>query len=136
MTDLQELYDSFYLKVPSATSMPISYIIALIKPASSKVFKQFRHSYKFVITDNETGDGHFLDEMDIDEIELLALQMAIDYYVGKDLNRLLVMKSLIGTKDFNKLPTKKDELTSVQNVIDKLHFMLEELKSDMNKYSK
>lgn len=134
-TDLQELFDSFYVIVPRQEAIP-SYVMALIKPALSKVYKQFKHSYKFVVTDKEECEGYFIDELDIDELQLIALQMAIDYHTGKDLDRLTSIKTTIGTKDFNKIPNASENLKNIQSKIQMLTDELEQLKSDMNKYSK
>lgn len=134
-TNLQDIFDSFYLKIPREDATP-SYVFALIKPALAKVYKQFSHNIKFIVTDSEEFEGYFVDELYLDEVELLTLQMAIDYHTAKDLDRLLTLQSLIGTKDFNKLPTYKDNLVIVKDKISALKLQLEELKSDMNKYSK
>ena len=58
---------------------------------------------------SKTYDGIMLNDLDVDEIELISLNMKKAYldYLLKPLSRL---KKQIGTKDFNRLESKVEEL--------------------------
>lgn len=133
MTDLQVLYDSFVIKVGEDFTEKMDLFIAMINPAIAKVYKQLRHGYAYSY-DIETQTGSFNDDMDIDEIELIALQMAYDYVKDTKMTRLTNMQQMLGTKDFDKIPNLK---TDMDNTIKNLEFLkttISELKNDMNDY--
>lgn len=133
MTDLQILYDSFVIKVDEDFSEKIDLFIAMIYPSTAKVYKQLRHKYTYSY-DEESKTGSFDDDMDIDEIELIALQMAYDYINDTKMSRLSNMQQMLGTKDFDKIPNIKNEM---DNVVKKLNSLKDEiitLKNDMNDY--
>lgn len=133
MTDLQVLYDSFTLKVNEDFSEKMDLFIAMINPALAKIYKQLRHGYSYVYN-AITKEGYFVEILDIDEIELIALQMAYDYTNDSKMSRLSSMKQMLGTKDFDKIPNLKNEMDTVTKRLDILAIEINNLKNDMNDY--
>lgn len=133
MTDLQVLYDSFVKKTNEEWDDRIGLFVSYINPAIAKIYKQFRHKYTYAF-DADTETGYFDDNLDIDEIELIALQMAYEYVNDSKLARLSSMKQLLGTKDFDKIPNLKNEMDTVLKRLDSLKEDIETLKNDMNDY--
>lgn len=133
MTDLQVLYDSFVLKVNEDFCEELELFVAMINPAISKVYKQLRHSFTYTY-EKDTQTGYFNDELDIDEIELIALQMAYDYFNDSKMLRLSIMRQMLGTKDFDKIPSLKNEMNYVLKKLNTLKDEISALKNDMNDY--
>lgn len=133
MTDLQVLYDSFVIKVSEDFSERTDLFVAMINPSIAKTYKQLRHSYVYTY-DSETQTGSFKDDLDIDEIELIALQMAYDYTNDSKMSRLSSIQQMLGTKDFDKIPSIKNEMDNVIKKLSTLKDDIVTLKNDMNDY--
>ena len=133
MTDLQVLYDSFVLKVNEDFGEKVELFVAMINPAIAKIYKQLRHSYTYIY-EKDTQTGYFNDDLDIDEIELIALQMAYDYINDSKMSRLSSMQQMLGTKDFDKIPNLKNEMDNITKKLSTLKDEIVALKNDMNDY--
>ena len=133
MTDLQVLYDSFVLKVNEDFGEKVELFVAMINPAIAKIYKQLRHSYAYIY-EKDTQTGYFNDDLDIDEIELIALQMAYDYINDSKMSRLSSMQQMLGTKDFDKIPNLKNEMDNITKKLSTLKDEIVALKNDMNDY--
>lgn len=133
MTDLQVLYDSFVKKTNENWDERVDLFVSYIYPAIAKIYKQLRHGHTYTFI-AETEIGYFNEEMDIDEIELIALQMAYDYTSDSKLSRLTSMKQMLGTKDFDKIPNLKNEMDTVTKRLEMFEVAIHDLKNNMNDY--
>lgn len=133
MTDLQVLYDSFVKKTNEEWDDRVDLFVSYIYPSIAKIYKQLRHSYTYTF-DDSAQTGYFDESLDIDEIELIALQMSYDYINDNKLSRLSSMQQMLGTKDFDKIPNLKNERDTVTEKLKILEDTIESLKNDMNDY--
>jgi len=83
---------------------------------------------------SKTYDGIMLNDLDIDEIELISLNMKKAYldYLLKPLSRL---KKQIGTKDFNRLESKVEELKVYSLMLNSLKEEIKDFRQEFNSYS-
>jgi len=83
---------------------------------------------------SKTYDGIMLNDLDIDEIELISLNMKKAYldYLLKPLSRL---KKQIGTKDFNRLESKVEELKVYSLMLNSLKDEIKDFRQEFNSYS-
>lgn len=133
MTDLQVLYDSFTKKTNEGWDDRVDLFVSYIYPSIAKIYKQLRHGYTYTF-DDVAQTGYFKESLDIDEIELVALQMAYDYTSDSKLSRLSSMRQMLGTKDFDKIPNLKNEMDTVTKRLEILEATIESLKNNMNDY--
>ena len=82
---------------------------------------------------SKTYDGVMDNNLDIDEIELISLNMKKAYldYLLKPLSRL---KKQIGTKDFNRLENKVEELKAYSLMMDNLKEEIKDFRQEFNSY--
>jgi hypothetical protein len=132
-TPLQTLYDRFISKIDEDLTGKESLIFALIEPAISKSKKYVVHDLTYILTDVNSYEGNFVDTLDNDEIELLALWMLYEWN-RREQQRLVKLKNSIGTKDFNRLPDKADELKVVNLTMKEIKNDIDELKNEFNTY--
>ena len=83
---------------------------------------------------SKTYDGIMLNDLDVDEIELISLNMKKAYldYLLKPLSRL---KKQIGTKDFNRLESKVEELKVYSLMLSSLKEEIKDFRQEFNSYS-
>jgi len=83
---------------------------------------------------SKTYDGIMLNDLDVDEIELISLNMKKAYldYLLKPLSRL---KKQIGTKDFNRLESKVEELKVYSLMLNSLKDEIKDFRQEFNSYS-
>ena len=83
---------------------------------------------------SKTYDGITINDLDIDEIELISLNMKKAYldYLLKPLSRL---KKQIGTKDFNRLESKVEELKVYSLMLSSLKEEIKDFRQEFNSYS-
>ena len=83
---------------------------------------------------SKTYDGVMDNNLDIDEIELISLNMKKAYldYLLKPLSRL---KKQIGTKDFNRLESKVEELKVYSLMLSNLKEEIKDFRQEFNSYS-
>jgi len=82
---------------------------------------------------SKTFDGIMLNDLDVDEIELISLNMKKAYfeYLLKPSTRLL---SSIGTKDFNRLPSKVEEYKVYSLMLKDLNEQIEVFRQEFYSY--
>lgn len=137
-TPLQALYDGFQTKVDEDLTYKESLIFALVDVAISKSYKTCIHDLTYVLDDpippdTESYDGYFVEDLNLDEIELLALWMLYEWN-RREQQRLLKIKESIGTSDFNRLPSKKDQLISINYTMKMILEDINSLKNEFNTY--
>lgn len=137
-TPLNVLYKRFQTKVDEDLTNKESLIFSLVDVAISKSYKTCIHSLKYVLDevmlpDIETYNGNFIEELDSDEIELLALWLLYEWNRRKQ-QRLLALRRDIGTTDFNRLDDKSKELREISAIMKDIRQEIEDLKNDFNTY--
>lgn len=137
-TPLNVLYKRFQTKVDEDLINKESLIFSLVDVAISKSYKTCIHSLKYVLDevmppDIETYNGNFIEELDSDEIELLALWLLYEWNRRKQ-QRLLALRRDIGTTDFNRLDDKSKELREISAIMKDIRREIEDLKNDFNTY--
>jgi len=132
-TPLQKLYDRFFSKTDEDFTGKESLVFTLVDSAISKSYKTVRHSLEYVLTDSNTYDGYFIDDLDNDELELLSLWMLYESN-RREQQRLVKLREAIGTKDFNKLPDKLDQLRAVEISMKTIINDINDLKDSFNTY--
>ena len=141
-TPLDTLYKRFQTKVDEDLTNKEGLIFALVDVAISKSYKTCRHSLDYTLDELEYDEennitneyeGSFNDTLDNDEIELLTLWMLYEWN-RREQQRLVKLKNSIGTKDFNRLPDKADELKVVNLTMKEIKNDIDELKNEFNTY--
>lgn len=113
-TDLQEVFDAFFVKIPQVDfSGKESQVAQFLKAAVSKCY---RHTYDNLAYtyDEELQDGHFSDRVSPPSIELISMFMVKEYFVQK-FALLTARRQYLGTQAFNKIPSNKEEFDLTQN---------------------
>ena len=132
-TPLQKLYDRFFSKTDEDFTGKESLVFTLVDSAISKSYKTVRHGLEYILTDPNTYDGYFIDDLDNDELELLSLWMLYESN-RREQQRLVKLREAIGTKDFNKLPDKLDQLRAVEISMKTIINDINDLKDSFNTY--
>ena len=111
-------------------------MLTITKPLTDNI------TLTFIDTDNtnlnliisKTYDGITIYDLDIDEIELISLNMKKAYldYLLKPLSRL---KKQIGTKDFNRLESKVEELKVYSLMLSNLKEEIKDFRQEFNSYT-
>jgi len=138
MTPLQQIYDAFLGKIDENMFGKEAQIFQWLNSARAKCKKYVIHSLDYVLDspvlpETVSYDGNFLVNLDDDEIDLIAMQMKYEYYDKKNAY-LIGLKREIGTKDFNSLPNKKQELDGICNVMKIIKEDIKELQQQFNTY--
>lgn len=132
-TDLQVLYDRFQSKVDEDLFGKEGRIFALVDSAIAKSHKYVKRSLNYQLTDADNYEGYFEEELDTDEIELLALWMLYEWN-RKRQQKLLGQKRRIGTRDFNKLDDLSGELKSISFAMSQIMNEIDALKNEFHTY--
>ena len=137
-TPLQSLYDRFQTKVNEDLTGKESLIFALVDVAISKSYKTATHSLTYVVDPpippaTVSYSGFFDEDLDLDEIELLALWMVYEWD-RREQQRLVKQRRDIGTTDFNRLEGKKEQLQVVETAMKTTLSDIRDLVDSMNTY--
>ncbi len=132
-TDLQVLYDRFFSKIDEDLTGKEGQVFNLISSAIAKSYKTVRHSLEYTLTDSEEYEGCFTDNLDDDEIELLALWMLYEWN-RKRQQKLIGQKKQIGTKDFNRLENVPDKLRVINYTMAQIMNDINALKNEFYTY--
>jgi hypothetical protein len=137
-TPLDTLYKRFQTKVDEDLTYKESLIFALVDVAISKSYKTCRHSLIYVLDEitppaTETYNGNFNENLDSDEIELLALWMSYEWNRRRK-EYLKAQRDDIGTKDFNRLPDKVAKFKAISTDMKEIKAEIDELKNEFNTY--
>lgn len=138
-TPLQKIYDRFQTKIDEDVSGKESLIFSLVDVAISKSYKTVVHNLKYVLDEpvppeTESYDGEFVENLDNDEIELLALWMFYEWKRRKA-SKLEGQKRDIGTKDFNRLEDRSSLLKELRAGMKDLLEEIDSLKNEFNLYT-
>lgn len=121
-TPLSDLYTRFQVKLDENLVEKESLIFSLVDVAIAKSNKHCINSLSYTLDNPDLEDdyndyqGSFDKVLDIDEVELLSLHMLYEWNRRKQ-QYLLGQREYIGTSDFNRLPSKKEQLQSVLSVM-------------------
>ena len=132
-TQLQEVYDSFFSKTDEDFLGKELQIFSWMNSAISKSKRYLKSTLDYTLDTNSVTDGNFTITLDNDEIELIAMQMQYECYSKKNAY-LTALRREVGTKDFNVLPNKKQELDGMQNSMRLLKEDIRELRQEFNTY--
>ena len=132
-TDLQILYDRFFSKTDEYFTGKEGQVFVLVDSAISKSYKNTVHNLNYTLINPEEYEGYFDEDLDKDEIELLALWMVYEWNRKKQ-QKLISQRRLIGTKDFNRLGNLKDELKSINETMELTLNDIKDLKNEFNTY--
>ena len=113
-TDLQEVFDAFFIKVPHVDfTNKENQVIQFLKSAVSKCYRHTYDNLKYFY-DEELKEGYFEKEISIPSIELISMFMVREYFVQK-FSKLTSRKQYLGTQAFNKIPSNKEEFEKTAN---------------------
>jgi len=132
-TPIQSAYDLFFSKSDEDFFGKELLVFQWLNSAISKCKKYVKNSLDYILDNDSDTDGNFINTLDDDELELIATQMLYEYYNKKE-SYLVSLKTRIGTKDFNSLPSKKQELDGIQNSKRLLKEDIKELQQEFNTY--
>lgn len=112
-TDLQLVFDSFFIKVPSVDFKgKESQVFQFFKTAIAKCRKHLYDEIAYVY-DEDLHEGYFKSLVADQSIELISMYMAKEYFTQ---NYALISgrKQYLGTQAFNKIPAYKDQFEVVK----------------------
>lgn len=132
-TDLQVLYDRFFSKIDEDLTGKEGQVFSLLSSAIAKSYKTVRHSLGHTLTDSDEYEGCFADNLDDDEVELLALWMLYEWN-RKRQQKLIGQKNQIGTKDFNRLENAPDKLRVINYTMAQIMNDINALKNEFYTY--
>lgn len=106
-TKIQEVYDSFFVKVPSVDFRnQETLVFQLFKSSIPYCYKTVPEDLTYTYND-VVHEGEFDSILGQDTIELISLVMKREYY-KRLIDKYSVIKQHIGTSAFNKLPNIKE----------------------------
>lgn len=133
-TDLQEVFDAFFIKVPTVNfTGKESEVFQLFKTATSLAKKKTYDSLEYQYDDVE-GEGTFIGMVSGDTLELLSMYMTKSYFQQK-LALISGRKQHLGTQAFNKIPSNKEQFEMVENSLNYWNQEIEKLLEDFPDYS-
>lgn len=137
-TPLQTLYDRFFSKAEGDFTDKEGQVFALVDSAISRSYKTVDSSLEYILDEpiepnEESYDGDFVDDLKGDEIEFLALWMLYEWNRKKQ-QKKISQRTLIGTKDFNRLNNLKDELDAINRTMKLTLEDINLLKNEFNTY--
>ena len=110
-------------------------MLTITKPLTDNIVVTFTNTdnTNLNLIISKTYDGIMNNDLDIDEIELISLNMKKAYldYLLKPLSRL---KKQIGTKDFNRLESKVEELKVYSLMLSNLKEEIKDFRQEFNSY--
>lgn len=114
-TDLQEVFDAFFIKVPHVDfTGKEGQVAQFLKSAVSKCY---RHTYDNILDyhyDEEIQEGNFNTKISQSSIELISMFMVKEFFVQK-FALLNARKQYLGTQAFNKIPANIEEFNLTSN---------------------
>ena len=134
-TQLQEVYDAFFIKVPNTDfSGQQQLVYQLFKASLSHCYKTVSESLQYTITPVNTYDGVFYDILGQDTIELISLYMKRELY-RRLLDKYSDIKQHVGTQAFNKLPNMIEQSKEARQIYDSLNDEIDKFKQEFYEYS-
>lgn len=102
-TSIQEVYDSFFMKLPEDDfTGRETLVLQLFKASVAYSYKTVPENLTYTY-DEILHEGSFVDTIGQDSIELIALFMTREFY-RREKDRYSKIKQHVGTQSFNKLP--------------------------------
>ncbi len=137
-TNLQDVYDRFFLKVDENISGKESLVFELLLSAIAKSYKDVVCGLGYVLDEPQLDEdvlysGHFVETLLPDEIELLATWMFYEWNRRRQ-QKLLGQKRMIGTQAFNRLENVPDMLRSINYTMGQIKNEINELKNGLYSY--
>lgn len=130
-TDLQEVFDSFFVKIPSVDfTGKESQVIQFFKSAIGKCYRQTYDDLTYEY-DYDLQEGSFINNISQATIELISIYMVREYFA----QRYAVIsgrKRYLGTQAFNKIPENKEEFEEVSK---SLNYWTDELNRFVAQFS-
>lgn len=133
-TNLQEVFDSFFVKIPSVDfTGKESLIIQLLKSAIGKCYRQTYDNLGYTY-DDVLKTGNFINIISQSSIELISLNM-VKEYLSQKFAIISNRKQYLGTQAFNKIPSYKEEFNVTEQSINYWNNELDKLISEFPDYS-
>lgn len=128
-TNLQEVYDAFFIKVPTTDFINQQKLIhQLFKASLAYCYRTVPESLAYIF-DDETYEGYFNDTLAQDSIELISLYMKRELYRRND-DKFSAIKQHIGTQAFNKLPNMVDQSKEARVIFVSLNDEIEKFRQE------
>lgn len=132
-TNIQEVYDSFFIKIPSVSFIgKESLVFQLFKSSLPYCEKTVPEDLTYIF-DQTLWIGNFNNTISQATIELIALCMKREHY-RRELDKYTSMKQYIGTQAFNKLPDIPKQSQEARMNFELLENDIEKFKQDFNPY--
>lgn len=133
-TQLQEVYDAFFVKIPSHSfasekSLVFQFLKTSVGLTSNTVKDNLTYTY-----DGTSYAGSFTGTLTQNTIELIALYMVREYY-RRRVSKFEAIKQDIGTKDFNKLPNLKEPYEIAKSLFKDADSEIEDFRQEFYSYS-
>lgn len=112
MTDLQSVFDAFFIKLPSVDfTGKESQIFQFFKSAIAKCMRKTYDDLSYTY-DETSKNGAFANTISEPTIELLSMYMVREYFV-QSFALISGRKQYLGTQAFNKIPTNKEQFDTI-----------------------
>lgn len=133
-TDLQDIFDAFFIKFPSVDfTDKETQVCQIFKTAIAKCIRNIYEDLNYIY-DEITQSGYFVNVISASTVELISIYMAKEYS-AQVVALMSARKQYIGTQSFNKLPDKKVDFEEAKDLLDFWTQELENFKSEFPKYS-
>lgn len=117
MTNLQEVFDSFFIKFPSINfTGKESQVIQLLKSAIARCHRRVYDDLTYEY-DDVLHTGFFINTVGLSTIELISMFMAKEF-ATQGYNIIVRRKQYLGTQAFNKIPSYKEEFSAAESSVD------------------
>lgn len=128
-TNIQEVYDAFFVKVPNTDfTNQEELLFQLFKASLAYCYRTVPERLEFTY-DNELHEGCFDDLLAQDSIELISLCMKRELY-RRNNDKYSKIKQHIGTKSFNKLPDMVDQSRETRIIFETLNDEIERFRQE------
>ena len=127
-----QLQTDFTVTTDFSNTYPIIQIEKDNTDLTSLSFTDTGNTQCFIII-SQTYDGSYAQTLGVDSIELIALYMLREYY-NKFVLKFGKQKEWIGTKDFNKLPTLKDQYEKTKESLDAVTDQIDKFRQEFYSY--
>lgn len=133
-TDLQLVFDSFFIKVPSVDFKgKESQVFQFFKTAIAKCRKHLYDEITYEY-DEDLQEGYFKSLVSDQSIELISMYMAKEYFTQK-YALISGRKQYLGTQAFNKIPVYKEQFEVAKQSADNWTNEIERFLMEFPEYS-
>lgn len=128
-TNIQEVYDAFFVKVPSTDfTKQEELLFQLFKASLAYCYRTVPESLEYAY-DDILHEGSFNDLLNQDTIELISLCMKRELY-RRNNDKYSKIKQHIGTKSFNKLPDMIDQSKETRMIFETLNDEIDKFRQE------